>query len=546
MAKPSDILRAEYAKGTISKGSRPYMVWDTTQGLTDELRNANIGKILGNTLLLKDADYNLDAVPPTLSDVLSLYGLKDSKDKKAVDKFIEQFPSKVQQWKKEALSHPKWGTSGWETIKKIYQQTVKDKGAEEAVKAREEAMRDAPLHFPVIGDVADPFPKATSKLTEIIAPRSVAAVKEGRTPGVSEALRDAVANLAYALPVGSGARILSTGRPVVNKVLQWGAQAVAPTGVAAMDNAADSTRTKQDFLVDAGTGTLANLGVNRLLVPMLARGASIGSSRVGAARSKVRDILEGAPTPKEEAMEIIQNAKAVMRDPAASAAEHADAADILSTAIVAKENAGARKAAAEAVAKARNEAAAVAAQNKAALKRGGVLAVDGIDEPRIAGDAITDYIEPFLTTEIIPDYSAILAKNPKLTALFAPKPNFVAPPVAQDFVEPAQTWAVNQLGSTGKAADVAGAMVPFGLVDVKKLREDRDKASTERRNKAQIADILKGDALTEEDKKWLGAVRENPDMLKFSQDEGFKKWLLTRGADLLRGTPMYRPAWDVE
>lgn len=59
--------------------------------------------------------------------------------------------------------------------------------------------------------------------------------------------------------------------------------------------------------------------------------------------------------------------------------------------------------------------------------------------------------------------------------------------------------------------------------------------------------------LTEEDKKFLNAIREKPDRVtagyKTEDDpEGsrFKMWLLLRGNDYLRGTGVSRPSWTVE
>ena len=102
---------------------------------------------------------------------------------------------------------------------------------------------------------------------------------------------------------------------------------------------------------------------------------------------------------------------------------------------------------------------------------------------------------------------------------------------------------MNQYGSSSNAANVAGA--PFG-VDVKKAQADN--ASRKARADAQsaIGTILSASPeLTEEDRFYLGKVSENPDVLKFSQDDGLKQWLLRRGHSILKGTPAHRPLWEV-
>lgn len=58
--------------------------------------------------------------------------------------------------------------------------------------------------------------------------------------------------------------------------------------------------------------------------------------------------------------------------------------------------------------------------------------------------------------------------------------------------------------------------------------------------------ILGGGGLTDEDERYLRMISENPKILKFSQDDGFKVWLLKRGHQLLQGTPAHRPLWEVD
>ena len=58
-----------------------------------------------------------------------------------------------------------------------------------------------------------------------------------------------------------------------------------------------------------------------------------------------------------------------------------------------------------------------------------------------------------------------------------------------------------------------------------------------------------GTELTEEDTKWLKKIEQNPGMVQ-GYGEGntpaFRNWMLLRGSDLLSGTPLYRPAFEVE
>ena len=548
MATPSEILESEILRRDIRPGDRPYVAWDTTQGLTGALRDASIMKVLGEVGPLEGANYDPDAIPPSLSDVLSFYGLKDSKDKKAVDKFLEGFSEKLPQWKKKALSDPKWGESGWETIKKIYQQTVKDRGAEETVEARKKAMRDAPLRYPVIGDVADPLPGVTSTLTKILAPRSVAVVEEGRSPEANEWLRDAAANAAYAVPVS---KILGAG----NIAKSIAANAIVPTGVAAMDYAADPNGTLAQAGLAALIGSTTNLGLNHWLAPRIgfAAGTAAGkiSPRLGPS---VRRIFEAPLTGKEKAAQTVKNAASVLEAPETASAtilaQAAEGSPVITEADkraaqaivdIAKQSGapGTRDVMAKVLSTAKYPAEKVFdAAGGVASGSKNRLTLDGVRKlgPDLANKILNADREAFakqfqLHPELLALYGSV--KQPRMT-----------PGNVSDVL---RTEAFNQLGNV-KSEIGENVLKRFG-VDVSDIKEKAEKGVQKKKGEAQIADILKGDAITVDDEKWLGIVRNNPDVLQYgySKDlEGFKRWLLTRGADLLRGTALYRKAWDVE
>lgn len=85
------------------------------------------------------------------------------------------------------------------------------------------------------------------------------------------------------------------------------------------------------------------------------------------------------------------------------------------------------------------------------------------------------------------------------------------------------------------------------LKDIKD--KEIDKARTELK-KAQASEILKTEKdLDDEDRKWLNELVKNPSMME-GYGEGssskFKNWLLVRGQDILRGTELFRPSYEVE
>jgi hypothetical protein len=72
-----------------------------------------------------------------------------------------------------------------------------------------------------------------------------------------------------------------------------------------------------------------------------------------------------------------------------------------------------------------------------------------------------------------------------------------------------------------------------------------------RRSQTQaVLSVLADQAESPEDKKWLGVIAKNPDVVKGAGAEAynpnFRRWMLVRGSDILRGTELYRPTFEVE
>jgi len=82
------------------------------------------------------------------------------------------------------------------------------------------------------------------------------------------------------------------------------------------------------------------------------------------------------------------------------------------------------------------------------------------------------------------------------------------------------------------------------------------KFQTEQRENAKkaqakaVLNVMANNAKTDEDRKWLGIIAENPGLVRGegakALDPEFRKWMLIRGSDILRGTELYRPTFEVE
>ena len=124
-----------------------------------------------------------------------------------------------------------------------------------------------------------------------------------------------------------------------------------------------------------------------------------------------------------------------------------------------------------------------------------------------------------------------------------------------------ESWAVNKYGSKRDATPVLGGVsnlvqsVAPGLDIQKSLQEHRkENVETEREklNKSVADKVIGGldkGELTPDDTKYLEIIRKNPDVLKGMGEgnkPGFRNWYRLRGSDILRGTELYRPTFEVE
>lgn len=547
MATPSEIIGSRDIKG-LPVSNRIHSVVDTTGGLTDELYNAQIMRSLGNTVpaYLEEAEYSEEPGIPTLDVVLSKLGVKADNDptgEKAARKFVEDFAKKQASWKNKVERDPSFGKRGWETVVDLFKQTSNDLMNADIKKGRYKAMHDG---------------TARDFLANLMFPRAVKAGEEGRDPEMNEWVRDVASNAAYAVPVGRVAKILTKGAPAAVKVGAQGlSQAAAPAAVAGMDYAVDPGYDLQDAATDATIGTLANLGVNKVLGPAIGRGLSTVKGEISASvPPSVKAILEGSATPRELADETV----ALANKKLAQAEEKFAAGNLrdgVTTSIPKDEIASAKgitevaDAAGKTLQVSKDKALspseviqAVGRATKGTLKKSNESDVIGsvvqqLNHPKTAPTVQNPKVSKEFR-EGAKRYSKIIEANPELKTLFAPQPKFSV----GNILVPAETYAVNQYGSSSNAADVAGASIPG--VDVREAQADNATRKAKSDAQGAIGKILSASPdLTDEDQKYLRMAEENPDVLKFSQDDGLKQWLLRRGHSILQGTPAHRPLWEV-
>ena len=551
---PSQIIESR-DRQRLPVSERVRTAQDTTQGLTDELSNSRFMKVLGAgaPAYLEESVWEEEPNVPTLDVVLSKLGIKADDDPtgiKAARKFVDEFSNKHDAWKKKITNDPAWGERGWETVKDLFKKTSNDLMNYDIKEGRKKIAS---------GEDEEGFDWLQTKAANLVFPRAVKAVEEGRDPTGGEWARDIASNALYAVPFGGVAKSVAPA----SKILQYGSQAVAPATVATIDYASDPTYTASDAAISALSGTGANLGVNKWLAPKL--GQMLGTAKGSIARRvprAVREALEDKPTNQVEADAIVNRAKQILNPPQKSKSEIASeiasgatkgvSEDEANTALAIKDIYDASKQKMYGSSPSNILKVLAESQNHPQLTQKEVASMVGelvaSSRKPFKGRSLTNSEE---VSEALKQfnadkskYSKVLEDYPALLSLFTKQP------IKASFTPTnmLKTYVVNKIGSSNpEIARGSVSALTGGSVDLNKLSEGEAKARAKSDARGAVSKILSASPdVTEEDAKYLEMVRKNPDVLKFSQDDGFKQWLLRRGHSILSGTPAHRPIWEVK
>ena len=117
------------------------------------------------------------------------------------------------------------------------------------------------------------------------------------------------------------------------------------------------------------------------------------------------------------------------------------------------------------------------------------------------------------------------------------------------------TLAANKAGNQSNAERAVTPIESFigmpGSISkpVRKLQTEQRENAKKAQAKA-VLNAMANSAQTDEDRKWIGIIAENPGIVRGegakALDPEFRKWMLVRGSDILRGTELYRPTFEVE
>lgn len=465
----------------------------------------------------------------------------------------------------------KYGDGAWKKAKQVLQRAKTDRMNAGIADARRKeidpSFSEAPFHK-----------WASSALMGLFTPRRKKAFLEGRDPEWNETLGDIGQNVLYALPAGkiaqgvkAAAAAGNAGVKTASKVLgNLAAQAAAPVAVVGMDQAlGNKDYTWDEALTDAAIGTATNLGVNKGIAKILGPAYQMAMGKVrGRLPQGVIDFLEGNAPAKEKAQEKVDEATAKLFDhyretvgnfmrrvakgerPAMMNKEELQKVkDIVELGDYIRSGEGARLSAALTQAIKQNQQGVKAVTEGIGKEPLWQLDTQTLDEMKKPfEDAFAKVLG---NTRYTPQTDAVkraITADPELLSLFyknTPKEAF-----DEAAANAIKTWGVNKYGSDHDAGIV---MNTFGT-PVKELRKEQAADRQERARKVSASRILgdlekAGTELTEEDTKWLKKIEQNPGMVQgFGEGNtpSFRNWMLLRGADLLSGTPLYRPAFSAK
>lgn len=492
-----------------------------------------------------------DILVPRAGDILSSLGIKSDKDgMTAREKFIELYKTQRGYLEDELAKNVHIGKDyAKQVLQNTFRQAVKDQGEIDLQKSREDAMS---------AKWDDPYSWYASLMGHTLLRNMYKAGLEGRDPTLADIGSDAAEAALFAVPGGQYAKALQIARlsrlgkggsyaarilgesvaPFANEGVQYGLHSIDGLEETGINPYGD------DVLTDQERATEATFSPERAVMGALTNNAvGIGMYRAGA---KMAPVLTG---------ELTRGANSKALREGVQGAE--TAGDVIRKAEEVARNAKKFKS--------EDGFNSFLAGNSKGLDKGAMSDAEGVLRFRQKAkdlevpenipsdvDNLEGYIEQLLDRNGIVGgerelFKRTLMQHPQLATLVKTGNKKVQARRAWDSAMSntgaLRSEAVNKYGSQ-KEANLASSMLGLGKLD--DLMENQAERELNNRRAVENENLRARQDLDETDRKYIEQVIKNPKMVQFSNDTGFKLWLVTRGNDLLRGTSYFRPSWDVE
>ena len=512
------------------------------------------------------------AIIPDISVAASLVGLNDIKDGPTKEEqFIDLFPKKQKEWKEDIVADERLGKRGWESIYNTWKAASVSKMMRDIDENREKVLSEgsAVARLPIVGDVdfdkggkiiggtARAISQGGNLLSKIFTPRRYEAIARGDDPSFTDTAGDIVENAAYMIPGATFGKIISGANKAANAAKFGLGIASAPAIAEFFDattrgdddpNADRRNFSWGDVLMGAATNAAVNRGIVRAMGGLY--NTALGTAQ-GGVRGKIRNFVDN----------IGKSSYQQGKDALAKASEDAKLPRVgegqLSPEILNGGVGGVRSIGEEAGKQAEDFvkfSQIVDNLNYMPKMKKGANINDVVDYLAETPEA-KSLVQRVLEGPYAKDAMNLLRGN-KLT----PREKF--DDIAQQALG---TYVVNKYGSRrdadvmtrvlGGAASglfsMAGKEVDPRFVQNFTRQEHEDFENEENRKKVEKA--IKGENLSDNDKKYIEIVKNNPNVMKYGytsdddpQGRKFKMWLLERGNKLLAETGLVRPTWEAK
>lgn len=548
MAKYSDIIKnvnERAAAGDLYLDPRLAATAEKVYAPTDELAADSLIAQFPNQFEGVKVAGN-KAIIPDISVAALLVGLNDIKGGPTKEEqFIDQFPKKQKEWKDDIVADERLGKRGWESIYNTWKAASVSKMMRDIDDERKKAVD------------GEGWQKVGATLMKIFTPRRYEAIVRGDDPSFTDTAGDIVENAAYMIPGATFGKIIS-GANKAAKAAKFGLGIASAPAIAEVFD--EVTRGDDDPNVDRRNfswgdvlmGAATNAAVNHGIVKAMGGlyNTALGTAQ-GGIRGKIRAFVDN----------IGKSSYQQGKDALAKASEDAKLPRVgegqLSPEILNGGVGGVRSIGEEAGKQAEDFvkfSQIVDKLNYMPKMKNGANINDVVDYLAETPEA-KSLVQRVLEGPYAKDAMNLLRGN-KLT----PREKF--DDIAQQALG---TYVVNKYGSRrdadvmtrvlGGAASglfsMAGEEVDPRFVQNFTRKEHEDFAKEDNRRKVEKA--VKGETLSDNDKKYIEIVKNNPNVMKFGytsnddpQGRKFKMWLLERGNKLLAETGLVRPAWEAK
>lgn len=541
------------------------------EGLTEQQIQRNFLEKYGKQPLFREVKKVGPLTMPTIDIITGVLMIPGKTAEEKREYFIREFPKHVNEWKEVIEANDIFGKAGWNTVKKVWQDASVAKMNQDIDKDRVSTL---------LGNKDQSLPEYVGgHAMKFFMPRQFEAYARGDDPSWKDYVGDAVESGLYLVPGGvygggfaKGASLLPKVGPKVSQILgsTVGKNVIGNTMAPLLSETMDYTMRgendpnveRQGFSAgDVAMGAATNMGVNFTLRNLLQPAMRIAQGKLSRGNmSNIIGQIEGlGKSTTERGKEALKRADNVAKG------GYVNEGDVQPSTVLGEPNESNIGSKASYNAARDFRALGQNLDNLYSPTASDLLKTQVGNSKGMAPEKLAELVTKDLTgvekkkmrglvTKVLDGPYAGDAMN-----LIKGKRGMTGRERVQDFMNMGlPSLFVNRFG-TDRDADLALRMLNTGIAvgsenvadKVKEIRNQEHTDMKNRRGRAEVSKILEAENLTDNDIKWLNAIKDKPEILKVGikgddrGNEDFKLWLIDRGNRLLMNSSIFRPTPDV-